>query len=54
MRAEQLVVDTMCYTDFPLERALSGIAEAGISRVELCSSVGSCDHAAPERFGARR
>jgi sugar phosphate isomerase/epimerase len=51
MRAEQLVVDTMCYTNFPLERALGGIAEAGISRVELCSSVGSCDHAAPERLG---
>lgn len=51
MRADQLVIDTMCYTDFPLERALSGIADAGISRVELCSSVGSCDHAAPERLG---
>ena len=51
MRSNQLVIDTMCYTDFPLERALSGIAEAGISRVELCASVGSCDHAAPERLG---
>ena len=51
MRAEQLVIDTMCYTDFPLERALSGIAEAGISRVELCASLDSCDHAAPEHLG---
>jgi sugar phosphate isomerase/epimerase len=51
MRAEQLVIDTMCYTDFPLERALKGIAETGISRVELCASMDSCDHAAPERLG---
>jgi len=52
MRTEQLVIDTMCYTDFPLERALSGIAEAGVSRVELCASIDSCDHAAPERLGS--
>ena len=51
MKTEQLVVDTMCYTDFPLERALSGIAESGVSRVELCASMDSCDHAAPERLG---
>ena len=51
MKAEQLCVDTMCYTAFPLERALSGIAEAGISRVELCASVLDCNHAAPERLG---
>ena len=53
MKAEQLVIDTMCYTDFPLERALSGIADAGVSRVELCASVGSCNHAAPEHLGPR-
>ncbi len=51
MRAEQLIVDTMCYTHFPLERALSGIAGAGISRVELCATVGSCNHTAPEQLG---
>ena len=54
MRSDQLVIDTMCYTDFPLERALRGIADAGISQVELCASVGSCDHAAPGAVGARR
>ena len=56
MRTDQLCVNTMCYTAFPLDRALAGIAETGISRVELCSSVGSsergsCEHAAPERLG---
>ena len=51
MKAEQLCVDTICYRAFPLERALSGIAEAGISRVELCASVRDCNHAAPERLG---
>ncbi|OGR24226.1 MAG: hypothetical protein A2139_11110 [Desulfobacca sp. RBG_16_60_12] len=51
MRAEQLCIDTICYNAFPLERALAGIAECGIRRVELCSSVDSCDHAAPERLG---
>src|SRR3990172_12900767 len=51
MRAEQLCIDKICYNAFPLERALTGIAECGIRRVELCSSVGSCDHAAPERLG---
>ena len=51
MKSEQLIIDTMCYTHYPLERALSGIAEAGISRVELCASVGSCDHGAPEQLG---
>lgn len=51
MKAEQLVIDTMCYTDFPLDRALRGIAEAGISHVELCASLDSCDHVAPDHLG---
>ena len=51
MKTEQLCVDTMCYTAFPLDRALGAIVEAGIRRVELCASVGYCDHAAPERLG---
>ena len=51
MKAEQLIVDTMCYTHFPLERALSGIAGTGISRIELCATVGSCNHGAPEQLG---
>ena len=51
MRSDQLIADTMCYTNFPLERALSGIAEIGFSRVELCASVESCVHGAPEHVG---
>ena len=53
MRADQICIDTMCYTAFPLERALAGIAQIGVSRVELCASLGegSCEHAAPEKLG---
>ena len=52
MKPSQLAVTTMCYCDFPLERALAGIASCGITRVELCASVGYCDHAPPERLGS--
>ena len=41
----------MCYRAFPLDRALCGIAGTGIRRVELCASMGFCDHASPERLG---
>jgi len=50
MNCSQLAVTTMCYCAFPLERALAGIASCGITVVELCASVGYCDHAAPERL----
>jgi sugar phosphate isomerase/epimerase len=53
MRADQLCIDTICWNVFPLERALAGIAEIGIPQVELCASLGTCDHAAPESFGRR-
>ena len=51
MKRDQLCVDTICWNSFPLERALEGIASTGVSRVELCASLGSCDHAAPESLG---
>ena len=51
MRADQICIDTICWSSFPLERALAGIAEIGVPRVELCASLGTCDHAAPESFG---
>ena len=51
MNSSQLAVTTMCYCDFPLERALEGVATSGIRSVELCGSVGYCDHAAPDRLG---
>ena len=51
MKRDQLCVDTICWSSFPVERALEGIASTGISRVELCASLGSCDHAAPESLG---
>ena len=52
MKLDQLCVNTMCYTAFDLEQALAGIGQTGIERVELCASVGYCDHAAPERLGS--
>ena len=51
MKRDQLCVDTICWSSFPVERALKGIVSADISRVELCASLGSCDHAAPESLG---
>ena len=40
MNPSQLAVTTKCYCDFPLERALAGIASCEITGVELCASVG--------------
>ena len=51
MKRNQLCVDTICWSSFPIERALAGVAGSGISRVELCASLGSCEHAAPESLG---
>ena len=51
MKREQLCIDTICWSHFPVERALAGIAKVGIPRVELCASLGASDHAAPESFG---
>ena len=53
MKHDQLCATTLLYHPFPLERALSGIANVGITRVELAALVGFCDHAAPERLGFR-
>jgi sugar phosphate isomerase/epimerase len=52
MIASQLCITTICYHPFTLERALAGIAETGVSAVELAALVGFCDHAAPERLGS--
>ena len=40
MNPSQLAVTTKCYCNFPLERALAGIASCEITGVELCASVG--------------
>ena len=53
MKRDQLCVDTICWSSFPVERALEGIVSTGIFRVELCASLGSCEHAAPESLGRR-
>lgn len=52
MKFDQLCVNTMCYTSFDLDQALAGIAQTGVKSVELCASLGYCDHAAPEKLGS--
>jgi L-ribulose-5-phosphate 3-epimerase len=51
VKSAQLGSSTVPYHKFSLERALAGIANAGLKRVELGAAVGFCDHAAPERLG---
>lgn len=53
MKVTQLCASTTPYHPWPIERALDGIARAGLLRVELSAIVGFCDHAAPEHLGPR-
>lgn len=45
---EQLGCTTGCYSKFPFERALQGIAEAGLKFVEIGAVPVRCEHVKPE------